>query len=156
MDIKLLLKDPISFADVLLANFVQGNKDAEKFIVHLTENLPAAQKARTKNVIAANQPTPSVQNDDQPVAMMRQKMAKKKKAFSFDFLRKLIPFGIGAGGFVVGFFIVLPILSLIIVPIFGFGVGLIVFGGSIWYAKIWKDENFPAEVASSVSSTHGL
>lgn len=77
-------------------------------------------------------------------------MAKgKAQAASVPFWMKLVPWGIGAAAFLIGFFIVMPIVSMVAVPLYGFIVGVIVFGGGVLYARHWAGENLPQTVKQS-------
>lgn len=141
MDVKHMLEDPIAFADLILAKYVQGSKGAETFLTYITDNLPMAQKARNVKRISAAQAKPEEIRSEAGKPMQIVKRKKAKKAFSFDFLRRLIPVGIGVGGFVIGFFIVMPLMSVFVVPIFGFFAACGVTIGGIWYANEWKKGN---------------
>ena len=137
-----LLQDPIKYADIILAAYVQGDKDAEKFIAYMSENIPRAREARGLKAVPQAKDAKSeekVRSDTvKPAQIVKH---KKKKGFSLSFLRKLIPVGIGILGFIIGFGIVMPFVSLLAIPFYGFVAACLVTIGGIWYAKVWKEEN---------------
>lgn len=140
MNVKLLLDAPEKLVDIIIANYVQGDQNARRFVEAFMAKIGEADEAIAKKREA---------NQEKPGAVKASvKSQPAEKPLHVPFWYRFVPFGIIAGAAIVGFFIVMPLMSLFIVPIAGFFVAIGVTAVGWFYARSWKETNLPAAPAA--------